>query len=54
VAGLVGVLRALNPDLSAEEAYALLQETGTTVRDSDRVGRVINAEAALQAVLATP
>ena len=51
VAGLIGVLRALDPDLSAEAIYALLHETGSTLAASDRVGRMINAEAALRAVL---
>ncbi|MFQ5570591.1 MAG: S8 family serine peptidase [Rhodothermales bacterium] len=50
VAGLLGVMRALNPDLTAEQAYSILHETGTVVRDSDRVGRVVNAEAAILAV----
>ncbi len=52
VAGVLGVLRALNPDLSAEDAYRLLHETGTTVPHTDRVGRVVNAEAAIQTMLA--
>jgi len=52
VSGLLGVMRALNPDLTAEEAFTILHETGTTVEDSPRIGRVINAEAAILAVLA--
>jgi len=51
VAGLVGIMRSLNPDLTEAEAFEILHETGTTVGDSGQVGRVINAEAALQAVL---
>ncbi|HMB91767.1 MAG TPA: S8 family serine peptidase [Rhodothermales bacterium] len=53
VSGLVGVMRAINPNLTADEAYRILHETGTTVAASDQVGRVINAEAAILAVLAT-
>ena len=52
VTGLLGVMRSLNPKLTAEQAYTILHETGTTVADSPRVGRVINAEAALLAALA--
>ncbi len=52
VAGLLGILRALNPELTAEAAYDLLHETGTTVEDSGQVGRVVNAEAAIEAVQA--
>ncbi len=52
VTGLLSVMRSLNPKLTAEQAYTILHETGTTVADSPRVGRVINAEAALLAALA--
>jgi thermitase len=52
VSGLIGVMKALHPDLTAEQAYTILHETGITVEDTPRIGRVINAEAALQAVLA--
>ena len=52
VTGLLGVMRALNPDLTADQAYTILHETGTTVADTPRVGRVMNAEAAILATLA--
>ncbi len=51
VAGLIGVMRALNPDLTAEDLYRILHETGVTVSASARVGRMIDAEAALRAAL---
>lgn len=51
VSGLVGILRALKPNLSAEEAYQLILRTGQQVNDTARVGKVINAEAAIRAVL---
>lgn len=51
VTGLLGVMRSLNPDLTAEQAYTILHETGATVEDTRQVGRVINAEASIQAVL---
>ena len=50
VSGLVGVMRALNPDLSAEDAYKVLKETGREIRDTARIGRLINAAKALEAV----
>ena len=50
VAGLAGVLLALNPDLSADQIYQILVETGTQARDVTLTGRVINAEAAIKAV----
>ena len=52
VTGLLGVMRALNPNLTAEQAYTILHETGATVADTPRVGRVINAEAAILAAIA--
>lgn len=51
VAGLLGLLRSLQPDLTADEAYALLHDTGMTVEDTPLVGRVIHAEAAVRALL---
>ncbi len=51
VSGLIGVLRALAPDLSAEDAYTILHETGLVVEDTDRIGRVVDAGAAVRAVL---
>ncbi|RMF63265.1 MAG: hypothetical protein D6746_03115 [Bacteroidetes bacterium] len=52
VAGLIGVLRALAPELSDADVYALLHETGSDGPDTDRVGRLIDAGAAIRAVLA--
>ncbi len=51
VTGLLGVMRALRPDLTSGEAYSILHETGTEVDDTPYVGRVIDAGAALRAVL---
>lgn len=51
VSGLIGVMRAFNPDLTDADVFDVLQETGTDVADSPRVGRVVNAEAALRVVL---
>jgi thermitase len=53
VAGLIGSMRALQPELTAEETYEILKRTGREVEDTPRVGRVIDAEAAIAAVLET-
>jgi len=50
VAGLVGVLRALNPDLTADEAYELMRRTGEEGPDASSVGRTIDAASAIEAV----
>lgn len=51
VAGLVGIMKAYQPDLTTDQVYAILQETGTVAPDTDRVGRVVNPLGAIQAVL---
>ncbi len=51
VSGLIGVMRSLDPDLTADAAYAILKETGTKLSDSNKVGLQINAEAAIATVL---
>ena len=50
VSGLVGIMKAFNPDITAAEAYKILEETGTTVSDSEKVGKVIDPVKAIQAV----
>lgn len=51
VAGIVGVMRAYRPDLSAEEAYNKLEQTGRTVPDSYRVGKVVQPYPAIMMLL---
>lgn len=51
VSGLVGMLKSFRPELSDKEVYQILHQTGTTVKDSDKVGRVINPKAALEQVM---
>ncbi len=54
VAGLIGVMRSLNPSVTAEEAYRILRETGTNGPDAGRTGRIIRADAAIQQVAVRP
>ncbi len=51
VTGLLGIMRALNPDITADEAYSILHESGRSVEDTPRVGRLIDAEAAILATI---
>lgn len=51
VAGLLGVMRSVNPDLTAKDAYQILKKTGKDVADSKTIGRVVQPEAALRAAL---
>jgi thermitase len=53
VSGLVGIMRSLNPDLTESEVYDILESTGRSVRDSARIGKLIDSEAAITTVLNT-
>lgn len=48
VAGLLGVMRSIQPDLAEDEAYRILQESARAVPDADRTGPMIDAEAAIR------
>ncbi|MEM7372149.1 MAG: S8 family serine peptidase [Bacteroidota bacterium] len=50
VAGLVGMLKSFNPDLTTEQVYDILKSSGTKVKDSGKVGKVINPLEALKQV----
>ncbi len=51
VSGLVGIMRAIQPDITTAEVYELLVSTGATGEDVDKVGRLIQPQAVLQAML---
>ncbi len=51
VAGLIGALRALDPSLTAERTFEILHETGQELSDSRRIGRLVDAEKAVTAVV---
>lgn len=50
VAGLLGVMRSLKPELSAPEAYQLLQSTGISGADAGKTGKVIHPKAVIEAL----
>lgn len=52
VAGLLGTMRALDPELSAASAYRILRETGYKGEQVRRTGRIVQPAAALQETLA--
>ncbi len=47
IAGLLGVMRSMNPALTFQEAYVILYETGTELSDTPITGRLVNAAAAI-------
>lgn len=48
VAGIVAVMRSLQPDLKAEDAWRVLYETGIDAPDAAKTGKLVSAEAVLQ------
>lgn len=52
VAGLVGLLKSLNPDLTAEQAYQILHKTGKSTKSGKETGKLIQPADAVKALLA--
>ncbi len=50
VAGLLGLLKSIRPELTAREAYALLQNTGKDTKNSRETGRLIQPAKAVGAL----
>jgi len=48
VAGLLGFMKSVNPDLSTEKAYEILQKTGIDTKDTKATGKFIQADAVLK------
>ncbi|MEM9260772.1 MAG: S8 family serine peptidase, partial [Bacteroidota bacterium] len=51
VAGLLGTMRAVNPDLNAKQAYQILKATGKDGAETALTGRIVQPAAALEAAL---
>ncbi|MEO0471074.1 MAG: S8 family serine peptidase [Bacteroidota bacterium] len=51
VAGLLGMMKAFNPDLTTQDAYNIMKKSGLGVRDSKKIGKLIQPKAALKEVL---
>lgn len=50
VAGLLGIMKAINPNLTTEEAYKILNETGAAVKDHTKTGKFIQPAKVLEAM----
>ena len=50
VAGLIGILKSYQPDLTSKQIYKILKDTGMDLPDSPKVGKVINPVDAIKAV----
>lgn len=51
VAGLLAVMRSLNPNLSTDEAHKILDETGIQTKDNSLTGKMINPKEAVKATM---
>lgn len=51
VAGVIGIMRAFSPNMTAKDAWKILHDTGTNIPDSHEVGRLINPAKAIKAVM---
>ncbi len=48
VAGLIGLMKSLRPELTTNEAYEILNSTGIPTKDNRKTGRFIQPKAALE------
>ena len=51
VAGLIGIMKSFDPNISSQTAYKILMETGVEGADSKKVGKTINPEAVLKGII---
>jgi thermitase len=51
VAGMVGLIKSLRPELDTRQVYALLRDTGLDTDDTGHTGKFIQPRAALEALL---
>jgi thermitase len=49
VAGLIGVMKSLNPNLTTNEIYQILKETGKETQNTAGTGKLIQTTEALKA-----
>ena len=51
VAGVVGLLKSVNPKMTVAECHTILKQTGKDITDSPKVGKLIQAHQALKKVI---
>jgi thermitase len=51
VAGILGVMRSLQPNLTAKDAYLALRTTAVAGPDTDKIGPTVQAGAAVRAII---
>jgi thermitase len=51
VSGLLGLMKSIRPDLTAKEAYQILESTGITTRNTQETGKLIQPADAVASLL---
>lgn len=51
VAGLLGLMKSIRPDLTAEAAYRILQQSAADVPDAQQTGKLIQPGKAVNALV---
>ncbi len=51
VAGLLGMMKSIRPDLTTTEAYNIINETGLATGDTPKTGKLIQPEAAIDKLM---
>lgn len=49
VAGLLGIMRSFNPEMTPKQAYKILSSTGQDINDAGKTGKLISPRAAIEA-----
>jgi len=50
VAGLVGIMKSINPDLTTKEAFEILNDSGQATKDVKQIGRLIQPKKAVELI----
>jgi len=50
VAGLVGIMKSINPKLTTKEVYAILNENSQATQDANKIGRLIQPKKAIESI----
>ncbi len=50
VAGLIGIMKSINPDMTTKEAFDILNDSGQATQDAQQIGRLIQPKKAVESV----
>jgi len=50
VAGLVGIMKSINPELTTQEVFTILNDNGQATQDANKIGRLIQPKKAIDSI----